>query len=441
MVSRLEDALLRFTKPKSAFRERFFELLNDGITLRRLRATSRVLRDLVDHNPARLFSSLYITAPLTLHHHPESLELVLQFCQTLTITVAAEKRDSGRTSWKFIDVPVTPRPRKVLARNSKYEWRQSSDSNVNHIRTARASVPPTQLPIQLQYLRHAVRWQWADIFSRCHDLQSLTLRINGDPAWPGRTSVEDALVDVRAALEQADVPNLTEVHLTPVHAMGIIHLRWNGINAFGPPLLSIDHAPQIWARIETLDLQLTSPFIKDRLTETQQPMFKKVLYDYLRNFAPTLRSLRFIWLDGEGPSPLTLHLEEDLGHREPLSWFRLEELWVGNVSLPRRAIDLATELAPKLEILAMLRSTQRDSCMDLTDPNVWIHVHLGKQNSDPSTWADSASSVYSQSIRSSFAPSLLSTTSRVVPFMLDVTGRGSKKPWLAGPDQSSWGRR
>ncbi|KAK4548907.1 hypothetical protein LTR36_008680 [Oleoguttula mirabilis] len=431
MISRLEDALLRSNKPNGAFREKLFEYLDDGATLRRLRAASRVLRDLVDHHPGRLFRNLYIKAPLTERQHLRSLDLILQFCQNLTITVEAEKHDSGRSSRRFSNERALPNHRKVLAKSSRYKWRQSSDSRTTHNLSARASVPPGQMPPGLQSSQHASRELWASIFSRCDDLQSLTLRIDGDPAWPGRTSVEDAIVDIRLALEDSEVGNLVEVRLTPVHAMGIIHLRWTGMSAFGSPMPALAPSPQVWARVETLDLQLKSPFATGKLLAAQQLMFKKIMYEYLRSFAPTLRSLRFVWLDGEGPSPLTLHLEEELENRLPLKWHKLEELWVGNVSYPHRAIRLASELAPKLERLATLRSTHRDSRMDLADPNAWVHVLLGKRQSDPSTWADTASSVYSQSARSSYEPGGVSRTSRMVPCMLDLTGRGSQKPWLA----------
>ncbi|KAK5119465.1 hypothetical protein LTR85_007565 [Meristemomyces frigidus] len=424
MVSKFEHFLLRTSGPNSACRDRLFQYLDDGVTLRRLRAASYVLRDIVDHKPARLFRDLCLKAPLT-DEHLGSLEQILQFCQNLTITVEAEKRDSGRTSWKLSDAPVSPRMPNVLARSSRYKWRQSSDNRVTRNLSARASVPPGQLPSGLQNAQDAAQWRWMCIFSHCRELQRLTLRVNGDPAWPGRTTVEDEMVIIRNALELSEIPKLADLRLTPVHAMGIIHLRWNGVSAFGSRTSPIGLAPKVWSRIERLDLQLMSPFATGRLTGAQQVMFKKVLHDYLRNLAPTLASLRFVWLDGEGPSPLTTHLEDDLEIRAPLMWRELEELWVGNVTYPHRAIRLASELAPKLKRLATLRSTHPDSHMDLADENAWVHVLLGQRRSDPRNFADTASSVYSQSARSTYAPSVVSRTSRMVPFMLDLTGRGN----------------
>ena len=425
MVSTLEDALLRSSKPKYGFRDKLFDFLDDGVSLRHLRIVSRVLHDLVDHRPGRLFRDLRITAPLGEQHDINSLELIVPFCHALTITISAEKRPPlrkiGPQTSLLSDDRLSINSQTSLARTLRNKWRTSRDSRTKRDSKFRASIPPDQLPPEQQVAQFLTRQRWLSIFSRCHQLQTLTLCIHGDPSWPGRTEIEDAVVDVRTSLERANLPNLQEIRFTPVHAMGIVHLRWTGFSSFGALPTAINWS-MIWARLEMLDLQLRNPlFATDRLSAVQETMFKKVLYNYLRSFTPTLRRLRFVWLDGDGPSPLALHLETDLERRPPLVWQKLEEVWVGNITFPHHAIRLASEVAPKLNRLWVLKANHRNSCMDLADPAAWINVPFDQAKSNVGVWTDAASSIYSQSARSSKYESCgVSTTSRSVPFMLDL---------------------
>lgn len=129
-------------------------------------------------------------------------------------------------------------------------------------------------------------------------------------------------------------------------------------------------------------------------------MFKKILHDYLRSFATTLKCLRFVWLDDEGPSPVTLDLEPGLdGQREPIIWLALEEIWLGNIELPHRTIRLLPERTMGPVRLKTLRSTHRHSRATFEDAGAWIHVLLGKKESDEVSRerrVSGASSVYSQ---------------------------------------------
>lgn len=221
---------------------------------------------------------------------------------------------------------------------------------------------------------------------------------NGEPTWPGRTNIEVELVHLRVALESAQLPHLRYVSLSPVHAMGIIHLRWSGFAAFGDVSIS---PTNIWSNLNMLDIQLKNPFLAERkLSERKQMMFRKVLYDYLRSFSATLKRLRFVWLDGDGPSPMTLDLEPGLeGHRPPIVWTALEEVYLGNIMLPHRTIRLLPERVAKANVrLKTLRGTQRSSQVVFDDDNAWLEVLLnltphgierGRMNSQ-------ASSVYSQ---------------------------------------------
>jgi len=270
-------------------------------------------------------------------------------------------------------------------------------------------------------------------------MQRLTLRIHGDPAWPGRTATEDTLVNIRSALEYASPPNLRELHLTPIHAMGIIHLRFTSLAAFGlPPPRPAAPSPIIWSHLHTLDLQITNPFAT--LTPPQTTMFTKLLHSYLHALAPTLQTLRFIWLgNATGPSPMTLHTEPGLENRRALTWPSLSELWLGRIANPHRAIQLAPALAPKLERFMTLRcgnsKHNKNERVETEYPNAWVEVLLAKRRTSEEGDVDDevassrdGSSIYSRpSLRSSILAydremlGGVSRTSRVVPFMLDLT--------------------
>lgn len=234
--------------------------------------------------------------------------------------------------------------------------------------------------------------QWIAILSQFQNLTALTLNVEGDPAWPGRTDVEDTLITLRMAVEEVKPPKLATLCLFPIHATGIIHLRWLGMGAFGDahPLGS-----QVWRNIKTLDMRILNPFAMNQLTDAQSTMFKKILYEYLRSFAPTLEVLRFVWLGGEAPSPLTLHLLSDLDGRAEIQWPKLRELWVGSIINPRQMISLVPHLAKNVTQLKMLRSSCRDSSIEY-DSNPWMDLtHMLHVNDDDVE--DAASSVYSGS--------------------------------------------
>lgn len=217
---------------------------------------------------------------------------------------------------------------------------------------------------------------WISILSKFQQVRDITLKVNGDPSWTGRTEVENTLVTLRVALEMAQLPHLRDFHLKPIHAMGIIHLRWSGFGAFGTaPASSCD----LWRNLHTLNVQLKNPYLSDRkLSESQQTMFTKILHDYLRSFATTLKCLRFIWIGGDGPSPITLDLEPALhDHRKAITWAALEEVWLGNIELPQRTITLLPNRVTKPGVrLKMLRSIHRYSSEAWKEDESWVNVLL-----------------------------------------------------------------
>jgi len=421
MVSKLEDTLLRCSKGTGWIRAALFGNL-EAKDLRRMRVVSRTLHDLVDHFPERLFDRLFVNAPLFEYAKLATLRSVAPFCRSLEIvvreplTIQEEKNrwslaingwrevaqnfsrldKSGSQRWKEVRAALKPKRPTIdcpesygpldTATDSTYHSSRQSSTRPRSDGSAQVSSQPTDSQ------------PWMEIFSACHQLRCLTLRTHGDPAWPGRTFVEAELIALRIALEVSAPPHLNIVCLMPVHAMGIIHLRPSLFGAFGSSSIK---SSNIWHIIDTLELQVNNPFVPARqLSEPQQVVFTKILHDYLRGFATTLKRLRFVWLDGEGPCPVALELEPGLdGQRAPIMWQALEEIWLGNTTLPHRTIRLLPERTTGSVRLKTLRSTHRLSRMSFDEPDAWMEVLLGeraRQESEAERVVSRASSVYSQ---------------------------------------------
>lgn len=419
MVSMLEDMFLRYTDGAPQLRAYLLEFLDDR-ALRTLRLTSRVLHDLVNHHPDRMFGQLLVFAPWPANRDAKSLKAVAPYCRAITVKVGYYQRqhmerrppqsaESRRPNGSLRDVA----DHSLSARDRWRSIRQALASSISSFTTS-SSTPASSVqvsavtrstnssmpPASGQVLGQSAPLPWKSLFSRCQQLRDVTFNVVGEPGWPGRTEVEDALVMVRVALENAQLVHTHSIHLTPIHAMGIMHLRWSGLGAIGTDLES---APtySLWQNLHTLEVQLHNPFLKrHKLSESQQAMFKKVLYDHLRSFATTLRCLRFIWMDDDGPSPITLDLEPELiGHRPPIVWTALKEVCLGNIILPHRTITLLPERTSKPDLrVRMLRTTHRYSRAVFGDNDAWVEVLLnyaphgmarGRANSR-------ASSLYSQ---------------------------------------------
>lgn len=439
MISKLEDALLRCRNDTGNFREMLFSYLDDGVSLLRLRCTSRVLENIVGHLPLdRLFRHVYIRTPLP---EPDEIAFLVEIAphvRSLTIVVGspdlsqarAPRRPSSqvsRRSQEFVQslllrlnqLGQSEGQMHGGGRNSMPSLRRSLVSMLSNPNSPRASVPPTILTYAERQQQYEERQLWSHIISHFARLSSLTLRVHGDAGWPGLTEIEQTLINIRCAIEQRSFSTeLRTFNLIPVHAMGIIHLLWTPLHAFGE---SSAAAANLWQRIETLDLRIHSPI---NLTASQQIMFKQLLYQYLDSFAPSLRRLRLIWLGSEGPSPLALHLGPGLVEekRPPIIWDNLEELWLGNITQPHQTIRLIPELTPNVRLAKTLRSTRRDSVtVDASDSSAWVEVLLA-QTSPSRTMMDRSSSLYSrESARVSVPwPTGISRSSREVEFILDV---------------------
>ncbi|KAH0013857.1 hypothetical protein KCU78_g8972, partial [Aureobasidium melanogenum] len=175
--------------------------------------------------------------------------------------------------------------------------------------------------------------QWCEIFRLLPKLETVHIACNGDPAWPGCTDIESALIMLRITLERVNPKHIHTVCLSPIHALGIMHLRWAGSGAYGEAYASRN---PVWYRLK---IQL----------------FEKILADYLLSFSRTLMKLDLSWLGEAGPNPF---IAEE-GHQSiklTKSWNRLEELRLINVVMNRSTSNI-TQLAPNIRKLAIAGGT------------------------------------------------------------------------------------
>lgn len=413
MLSKLEVTLLN-PAPDRRLRERFLNHLfriDNGKTLRRVRAVNTNIHDLVDSRLNIIFRDLYLMAPSVDSLPDKALDRIAGFCETLTISVHRDRRKLDNTSAASSvassnssgKVRNTKRRLKTaLARRSTWlNWKpviEDIPPLTKQTRAARRSAIPSQSLEALKYTQDVSCGRWIYLFSHCPRLHVLTIKVKGNSAWPGRSGVERTVITLRAALEQSTLPKLIEVRLAPIHAMGIIHLRWAGLGAYSPlNPLNVCREFCIWQKLQVLDIKLLNPLRKEKLTAAQELMFKRSLYDYVRSFSRTLQVLRFSWLEGEGPSPITLHYEEGVGaERGVLHFERLEEMWLANVTFPQRIIAAARAGAPKLRNLMMLRATRRDHTVTYSDKDAWLDLLSSGDRGRQVCVTSRASSIYSQ---------------------------------------------
>jgi hypothetical protein len=391
----LEDMLLRYSEGTARLRQLLLEHLDDG-SLRRMRLVSRVLHYIISRYPDRIFKQIYISTPWFDHSDMSSLNAVAPFCRTLTVKIGHEKPHAEsrlRKLLKRLRPNSDPGSVKEQSISARERWRmvrtklaissrRSSPSSValsvdqNPATTASTTSASSKQPRSSRLSGKSARHVWISFLFRCERLQSIVVSTDGKHGWPGKTHIDDDLTDLRLALEAVYLPHVRHVHLTPVYAMGIIHLRWSGFGVFG----ALAAKPfNVWSNLHTLDVQLGNPFsAKNKLSESQQVMFKKILYDYLLSFAETLKCLRFVWFGEDGPSPMTLELEPGLeGYRQAIVWTALEEVYLGNIALPHRTIRLLPERVVRADVqLKTLRSTHRHSRVRWDDDNAWVKVLL-----------------------------------------------------------------
>lgn len=321
---------------------------------RTLRLVCRALNHGATRHVGQLFRRLYVLAPIP-DKDLDVIRVVGPLCHSLTITVTVHRGDGA----------------------------SSTAPSGLYLRRPRCHHHYTIFTGDL----------WHRLLSPLHQLGALTIRVPGKSGSAYHADVGETLVALRKAVEESRIPNLKTLCLSPIHALGISHLCWSGFGRFG----SITASPFVWKQLETLDLRIGSPFAAGILGVADLAMLKKVCYNYLRSFSKTIRILRFVWLEHDGPSPLTLHLETGLEGRPPIRWLHLEELWVGNIWLPLQTRNIAKQLAPSLRSIKMLRSTHRESgLVEPSDSSAWIDLEIGGDRLCGKGVQSRASSVYSQ---------------------------------------------
>ncbi|KXS96099.1 hypothetical protein AC578_7777 [Pseudocercospora eumusae] len=431
MVSTFEDVL---AGDKGQIRSVLFNYLNDGTSLYALRSVSRTLKNVVESRPMGLFRQLYIHLPFPkpqlineaadvlasqttpngkskrkrpryrITHNLPSLWNLAPFCTSLTIKVMY---GASRSPYELGDSLA----RVKLVQEAALKRRTSMNALQRSMWKARHEPyqePESSMAVtvpQQETMSHD-EWtldlyNWESIFRSLRSLVQLKISVNGDPAWPGRTNVEQLLNMLRIALERGQPPNLRTITLDPIHAAGLIHLRWNGFAAFveRPFRPQHDcagmsrprHNAEIWTKLMTLDLRLRNPVATKSLTISQTTMTLKLLEDYLRSFSRNLRCLRFIWLDAAGPSPLALDEQDALQERRPITWPRLAELCLGNTTEVDHTLQLLPVLAPNVTIFKVLRDAY---CSVRTVPQsskVWMDA-FGRYSGKHHPAFDTASS-------------------------------------------------
>lgn len=304
--------------------------------------------------------------------------------------------------------------------------RQASRScSVNHELLLRCALPdplepelplPRALKFALQRRPNQIDpvklEEWRTHLSCFSNIKTLTIACNGDPAWNGCTDIEMALIYIRISLESLNPVFLDTVSINPIHAIGILHLRWAGIGAYGaaagtatPSHDLADSEMNVWQKLQNLELRILNPYKAGRLGKQQRDQFEKVLADYIRSFKPTLKKFKFGWIDCKaGPDILWMTKHYDSSHMgNARSWTRLEEVWLENTIASRRSIVAAEELAPFLQraMVTVRRMTVRG------------RREVGTQ------WADLLHRPRDKSPAGTEL-SVISTTSRLIPIGLDV---------------------
>ncbi|KAK6430318.1 60S ribosomal protein L19B [Oleoguttula sp. CCFEE 5521] len=431
MVSKIEDVLLRCSGKRDKVRSALFGRLSKR-DLAALRVTSRTFHDLLDHTPERLFRDLYISAPWPENADTAILATLAPYCRTLIIKVGSESGPkTERSSWfNKMTRASNPVPLSRGSEAAQWRWtgvrqamRASTFSTTTHDSGAafslRTSLPMTSISRRTMTASDqgsdlSTDFDWIALLSHFSQVRAIEIRCHGDPGWPGRTEVETMLITLRVALERSRFRRLISIRLAPMHAMGIVHLRWSGFSAFSS---ASTIRGSLWRDLQTLDVQLHNPFSdKHTLSNRQAIMFKKILHDYLASFGRTLKCLHFIWLGEEGPSPLTLDLDIDLqGSRKAIIWHALIEAWLGNVIHPHQTIRTLPERALQRVSLKTLRSPHRDSSVVFDDTSAWVNVIFGTRKRDTAT-----SSLYSQGNN-------LRTQKRLAASVADC---GKRKIWL-----------
>ncbi|KAK6006682.1 hypothetical protein QM012_005690 [Aureobasidium pullulans] len=289
-----------------------------------LRLSSRSLHGLAGLNEAA-FETIYIHTPVPngRKQDTDALEMIGFSCLQVAVKVAYPLKTCCSTGPPSLNTNVsTPR--------------SSSDSDtISDL--LESYCPYAEPPIAWKFVvqkkpsdvDQSLVQQWCEIFRLLPNIETVYIACNGDPAWPGCTDIESMLIMLRITLERVNPKHIHSVCLSPIHAMGIMHLRWAGAGAYGEACASRN---PIWYRLKVLKLGILSPFTEGRLSKCQTQLVEKILADYLLSFSRTLTKLDLSWLGEAGPNPFSVG-EDHQNMRLTKTWNRLEELRLINVDM------------------------------------------------------------------------------------------------------------
>jgi hypothetical protein len=344
MSSPLERALLRLqTFSKGPSLGHFLKLYLATGDLLNLRSTSRSLHGLIELNAIAL-ETVYIHTPVPPGRNQctAALKRIGPLCRYVLVKIAYPPKSCypPRTSSLSTNVPA---PRSA-----------SGSDTISDI--LESYCPYAEPPVAWKFvvqkkpgdIDHNLLQQWCEIFNLLPKLETVHIACNGDPAWPGCTDIESALIILRITLERVNPEHLHTVCLSPIHVMGIMHLRWAGAGAYGGACASRN---PVWSRLKVLRLGILSPYTESRLSTCQKRLFEKMFVDYLQSFSRTLIQLDLSWLGDAGPNPFIVE-DRHQAMKLTKSWSRLRELRLNNVT-SNCSLSATKQLAPNLQTLAV----------------------------------------------------------------------------------------
>ncbi|KAI5244948.1 hypothetical protein E4T43_03529 [Aureobasidium subglaciale] len=340
MSSPLERTILRLqASPEGLGLGHFLKSYLTPQDMLSLRLTSHALHDLYELNEVA-FETIYIHTPVPpgRKQYTNLLSIAERCCRHVVVSIAFSHNACQALENNDVDTSI-------LTHDSD----SGSDSISDILETYCPYVEP---PVAWKFIvqrkpgaiDQSLLQQWCDIFKLLPEMETLKIACNGDPAWPGCTDIEITLIMIRITLERINPKHIHTVCLSPIHAMGIMHLRWAGSGAYGEACASRD---SIWYRLKVLKLDITSPYSDGLLSESQKRLFEEILVDYLHSFSRTLTRLDLAWTGVEGLNPFCAR-NNHRGMKLTRSWDRLEELRLANVS--RNCGTLVnSQLAPDLK--------------------------------------------------------------------------------------------
>ncbi|CAD0094894.1 unnamed protein product [Aureobasidium mustum] len=348
MSSPLERALLRlqvFSKGPS-----LGYLLKTHLTTQdmlNLRLTSRSLYDPAELNEVA-FETIYIHTPVPhgRKQYTNTLRTIGFLCRQVVVKIAYPSKICCSTGTPSLSTNV-PTPR-------------SSNGSDTISNILDSYCPYAEPPIAWKFVIQRkpsdvdqdLLHQWCEVFRLLPNLETVHIACNGDPAWLGCTDIESALIMLRITLERVNPKHIHTVCLSPIHVMGIMHLRWAGAGAYGEACASRD---PVWYRLKALKLRILSPYTEGRLSKSQTQLFEKIFADYLRSFSRTLTKLELSWLGEAGPNPF--NVGQDHQTMKPTNtWNRLEELRLINVIMHCSSSHIQ-QLAPNIRKLTIAGGT------------------------------------------------------------------------------------